>query len=63
MHDWTGTRIRLDAETVRCRFCGAEPEHTCTQPDGTELAAFPAHTVRINQAQARIDAAKETTHA
>jgi len=53
MRDWTGTQIRADAETVPCRYCGAKPGNPCWTKDKNPrpLEAFPAHTMRITDAQ------------
>jgi hypothetical protein len=53
MRDWTGTRIRAEAEQIPCRDCHAPAGETCRNPhmpDG-QLHAFPAHTSRINDSQ------------
>jgi hypothetical protein len=51
MRDWTGSRVRADAEKVPCRYCHAVPGDPCMTECGKELEAFPAHTVRINDSQ------------
>jgi hypothetical protein len=53
MRDWTGSRARADALAVPCRYCYAKPGEPChTKDDPTHiLEAFPAHTMRITDAQ------------
>lgn len=53
MLDWRGSTIRTDAQTVRCRYCNAGIGETCIADaeTGKTLDAFPAHTVRITDAQ------------
>ena len=51
MRDWSGSRIREDAQTVFCRYCHALIGEPCSGLDGKLLRAFPAHTVRITDAR------------
>lgn len=56
MHDWAGTRERLDALAVPCRDCNAAAGEPCVVRDGKgriekPLEAFPAHTHRMNDAR------------
>lgn len=53
MRDWTGSRVRADAETVPCRFCRQREGEPCVSNDEYRkpLEAFPAHTVRISDSR------------
>jgi hypothetical protein len=53
MRDWIGSRIRADAETIRCRYCSAGIGEQCIadKESGKLLEAFPAHDMRIRDAQ------------
>lgn len=51
MHDWTASRAREDALQVGCRYCHAVVGEPCTGDEGKPLEAFPAHTVRVTDAQ------------
>lgn len=51
--DWDGMRVRADAQKVPCRYCQAQPGQPCVTKDDNPriLKAFPAHTMRITDAQ------------
>jgi hypothetical protein len=51
--DWQGTRTRADAETIRCRYCSAGIGEQCIadKETGKLLEAFPAHDMRVRDAQ------------
>jgi hypothetical protein len=53
MRDWTGSRIREDALRHPCRYCHAIAGQQCVTRDENSrpLEAFPAHEVRIRDAQ------------
>lgn len=51
MHDWTGSRARAEALTVVCPYCHAQIGDACVTERGTELVAFPAHTLRTSLAE------------
>ena len=50
MRDWSGTRIRIDALAVPCRYCKAIAGEECVTDRGTSLQAFPAHDMRVRDA-------------
>lgn len=51
MRNWEGSTVRRDAQAVFCRYCHALIGKPCTGIDGSPLQAFPAHTVRITDAE------------
>lgn len=53
MRDFTGSTEQLQAITVRCRACGVAIGVVCVdRKDGNRpLTRFPAHTVRVNDAE------------
>lgn len=55
MHDWSGSRVRADAETVPCRYCHAIAGKQCITEFGTALEAFPAHTMRVSDSRKTAD--------
>lgn len=57
MHNWEGSRVRAEAQQVPCRYCLAVAGKPCVQKGSqTAIEAFPAHTVRISDAQKAIEA-------
>lgn len=52
--DWTNTPEQRLALTVGCRWCHAIKGALCVTSDGAVLTRFPAHTVRTNDAKARV---------